>query len=229
MSVVEALTSWATPTKPSGLPTRTNGRHLRPLESAPAKAARVPFVAVLGALLALGLLGLLVLNTAIQSQARELNRLQNQSTALGYQQGELTTQVQQLRASSTLEQKAYALGLRPNPYPAFITLADGKIVGTPVPVTGSEMPDQRWTSWEQQQTAQEQARAKVAAEAKARADEQKRKAEEAKKKAEAEKKRKEEEAKKKAAASASAKPSTSTQPSSAQSTSTQAASTGGNR
>lgn len=179
MSVVEALTSWAQPDKPAG---KQGGRHLRPLETAQVTGARIPFVAVLGAVLVAGLLGLLVLNTAIQSQAKELNSLQNQATALGYQQGELTTQVQQLRSASTLEQKAYALGLRPNPHPAFITLANGKIVGKASPVTGNELPDQKWSSWQTQQNAQEAARAKVAADAKRRADEARKKAEELKQK-----------------------------------------------
>ncbi|MGJ6981048.1 hypothetical protein ACSDQ9_11065 [Aestuariimicrobium soli] len=217
MSVVETLTSWTQPDRVVGAPQGRgkDQRHLRPVESAPATAARVPFVAVLGAVLVAGLLGLLVLNTAIQSQAKQLNSLQNEATALGYQQGELTTQVQQLRSASTLEQKAYALGLRPNPHPAFITLANGTIVGTPTPVTGKELPDQKWSSWQQQQTSQEAARAQVAAEAKRKADEARRKAEELKKKQAQEKKladekKKAEELKK--AGSASAKPSTSTAP-----------------
>ncbi|CAI9399473.1 hypothetical protein [Aestuariimicrobium sp. T2.26MG-19.2B] len=199
MSVVESLTSWASPQREPGAPESTRP-HLRALD-APAKVVRIPFVAVLGALLALGLLGLLVLNTAIQTQAKQLNSLQADATSLGYQKGELTTQVEQLRSASALEQRAHQLGLRPNPYPAFITLADGRILGNPVPVTGNELPDQKWSSWQQQQDAQEGARAQVAAEAKAKADAARKKAEELRKK------RAEEAKKKAAAAKASVKPS----------------------
>jgi hypothetical protein len=218
MSVVESLTSWASPQRDAG--TRESARsHLRALD-APPKVVRIPFVAVLGALLALGLLGLLVLNTAIQTQAKELNSLQADATSLGYQKGELTTQVEQLRSASALEQRAYQLGLRPNPYPAFITLADGRILGHPVPVTGHELPDQKWSSWQQQQDAQEGARAQVAAEAKAKADAARKKAAELRKKRAEEAKKKADAAKADAAkasanpnAKPSAKPSSSTKPS----------------
>ena len=59
MSVVETLSSWANP-QPSP---RQRGSHLRAVEPSPARAPRIPFVAVLGVVLALGLFGLLVSNT----------------------------------------------------------------------------------------------------------------------------------------------------------------------
>lgn len=114
---------------------------------------------------ALGMGGLVVMNTSIQSQAAELDELQQQATNLSYQQDLLTSQVHTLRSTVTLQQRAHELGMRPNPHPAFITLPDGKIVGNPTRVTGTELPDQRATDWKTAQQAQEDARAKVATEA----------------------------------------------------------------
>lgn len=190
------------PLEPTPKPERESRKpHLREVQNSP-RSPRVPFILVLGVLIVAGMAGLVVLNTVIQSQAAEVAKLRNESAALGYQQAALTAEVQQLRSAGSLQQKAYALGMRPNPAPAFILLPSGKIVGKPTVVTGKELPDQQYLTWQQQQQAQQNARAEVArqkaAEAKRRAEEAKRKAEEAKRKQAEEAKRKAEEAKKKA-------------------------------
>lgn len=141
---------------------------------------------------ALGMGGLVVMNTTIQSQAAQLDELQQRATDLSYQQDLLSSQVHTLRSTVSLQQRAHDLGMRPNPHPAFITLADGKIVGKPTRVTGNEMPDQRATDWKSAQQAQEDARTKVAAdaarqrrEAAAKAQQRKQQAEQARKDREA--------------------------------------------
>lgn len=185
---------------------------LRALPRPRARVGRLPFLIVLLSTLGLGLVGVLVLNTTIQGRASELRTLQRQADSLSHEQAALTTEVQLLRSTTTLEQRALALGMRPNPHPAFITLPDGRILGTPTAVTGAELPNQRYRTPEEVAAAQVKARADyrkaVAAAAKAKAD-----AEAAKAKAKADAARaKAAAAKAKADAAASAKPSATAEP-----------------
>lgn len=117
-------------------------RHLQGLPRVPRRLSRVPFLVTLALLVAIGMAGVLVLNVSIQQRAAALESLQVQDRNLGYQQAALQTQVDQLSSTSGLMRQAYAAGMRPNPKPAFIQLPAGTIVGTPAPVTGSEMADQ---------------------------------------------------------------------------------------
>lgn len=179
---------------------RTKGparRKLRPLpEVAPRQVARFPFILGVVALVALGMGGLVIMNTQIQTQASDLASLERKATNLSHQQAGLEAEVNILGSAANLEQEAHRLGLRPNPNPAFIVLPEGKILGTPTEVTGDELPHQVYLTWEQVVKQQEDARLQVvkdkqaAAEAAAKKkaeDEAKKKAEdEAKKKAEAE-------------------------------------------
>ena len=216
---------------PSGRPdTRRDG--LRLLAARPARMSRFPFILTLLAIVALGMGGLVVVNTQIQTQSTQLAELQREAVTLQNQKAQLEADVNQRRSASNLQVEAQKMGMRPNPNPAFILLPDGKIVGTPTKVTGKEMPDQVYLTWQQAQKRQEDARAAVAREkaeaeakrraqiaaAKKKADDaaKKKKADEAaKQKADAAKKKAAEDAKKKAAT----RPSPSAAPTSPTSTS----------
>lgn len=139
------------------------------------RLARVPFLLVLMAIFGVGMAGLLMLNTKLQNQAFEARALNQQATELAYTEASLERQVEMLRAPQELARRASALGLRPNPYPAFLILPKGKIVGKAKPVTGHEVPSLIIKTPEQ--LAADRAEAKQRAEAK--------KAEEAKKAKEA--------------------------------------------
>lgn len=176
-------------------PSRTSGRRLKVVpEAAPGRLARFPFILSLVALVALGMGGLVVVNTQIQTQASELSDLQQEATSLGYKQAQMEAEVNKLRSAASLEQQAHELGMRPNPNPAFIVLPEGRILGTPTPVTGKELSGQTYVSWDEVIRQQENARLQVVrdqqakAEAQRRAAEEKRKADEAKKAADAKKK-----------------------------------------
>ena len=58
--------------------------------------------------------------------------------ALEYTAASLTTQLQARSSTSALALRASDLGMVPNPYPAFIRLSDGTIVGDPQPASGKE-------------------------------------------------------------------------------------------
>lgn len=88
----------------------------------------------------IGMAGLLMLNTTLQSQAFESRTLNRRATELAYSQADLENQLDALAAPQELARRASELGMRPNPFPAFLVLPSGKVVGKPIPVSGHELP-----------------------------------------------------------------------------------------
>jgi hypothetical protein len=128
-----------------------------------------------------------MLNTTLQNQAFSSRALNRQATELAYTQAALENQIDVLSAPPELARRASALGMRPNPYPAFLELPSGKVIGDPRPVNGSEVPSMVVKT--PAEVAAEKVAAKAKAEAKAKAAQEKaeRAAAAAKKKAEAKK------------------------------------------
>lgn len=120
--------------------TGTTRRPLRAVAEPAARLARFPFLLVLIGVFGIGMAGLLMLNTTLQSQAFESRTLNRQATELAYAQADLENQLDALAAPQELARRASALGMRPNPFPAFLVLPSGKVVGKPIPVGGSEVP-----------------------------------------------------------------------------------------
>ena len=100
----------------------------------------VGFIAIIAAMIALGLGGVLVVSTSVSAQSRDLTALRREATELGYKSASLESQLQAASSANALALRASQLGMVPNPYPAFINLADGSLTGVPTPVTGNEMP-----------------------------------------------------------------------------------------
>lgn len=190
-------------------------RGLRQVPIPQRRIGNVGFVIALAAFLALGMVGLLLLNTALQEQGFAVNDRQREATRLGYRVAALESEVTEARSSTRLAVEANKLGMVPNPYPVYLRLPDGSISGDPTALTGRELPDVRYRSPEQlealakkQTEAEARRKAELAAEAKERkqrAEEARRQAAEAKaakEKAQQEKaeQAKQEAAKKKAAA-----------------------------
>ena len=113
---------------------------LRAVPGALPRLARVPFILVLIAIFGLGMTGLLMLNTTLQNQAFQASTLNRQATELAYTEADLESRLDELAAPQVLAQRATSLGLRANPYPAFLVLPKGKVVGKPRAVTGNEVP-----------------------------------------------------------------------------------------
>jgi hypothetical protein len=116
------------------------GRPLHAVAEPAARLARFPFLLVLIGIFGIGMAGLLMLNTALQSQAFESRTLNRQARELAYAQADLENQLDVLAAPQELARRASALGMRPNPFPAFLELPSGKVVGEPTPVGGKEVP-----------------------------------------------------------------------------------------
>lgn len=106
-----------------------------------APARRLPFVVLVIAVLAAGLVGLLLLNTSMERGAYRVTALRAESVALSAQQQQLQLQVAALGDPQEVAQRALRLGMVQNPSPAFLSLADGAISGRSVAGTGADKFD----------------------------------------------------------------------------------------
>lgn len=104
------------------------------------RMARLPFLTVLIALVGAGMIGLLLLNTALQNQAFEASQLRRQAAEMSYAEGELQQLVIEAGSARELSRRATALGMRPNRDIAFVQLETGAISGDAKPSDGLYLP-----------------------------------------------------------------------------------------
>lgn len=103
---------------------------LRLVAARPFTAARLPFAIFIGAILATGLVTLLLLHTMAAQDAFRLQALQHESAALDDTEEQLAVANQQQEAPATLGARAKALGMVPTGSIAYVDLHHhGKIVG----------------------------------------------------------------------------------------------------
>jgi hypothetical protein len=100
---------------------------------APAVAGAGLFALVVTGVMAGGAVLLLVLNTTLAQGAFEMSRLEKQQRDLAVQEQTLLQQVAKAESPETLARRAEALGMVPVESPVFLRLADGKVLGVPVP------------------------------------------------------------------------------------------------
>lgn len=105
---------------------------LRLVPQARTTASRMPFVAVVVALLGAGLLGLLALNTVLAEGAFRLHSLEQEARDLATREQVLQREVELLRAPGSLARRAADLGMVPGGPPVSLRLSDGAVLGTPV-------------------------------------------------------------------------------------------------
>lgn len=118
------------PTRPGAAPSRAR---LTALPAPRAHAPRTPFVLLVVALLGLGLLALLLLNTASAQDAFRLSDLQRQSKALADQEQSLSRQAASLSDPASVAAAAAKLGMVPGAVPIFLgpgqKVPVGQIIG----------------------------------------------------------------------------------------------------
>jgi len=141
---------------------------LRPVPGARRRMATVPFVMVVAVVLALGMVGLLVLTTALQDQAFGVQRTQREANTLAIRLSALQDEVATARSIQNLSVAAQHIGMRPNPYGAQLRISDGVVIGEPRAVMGGEVPTVRYVTPEQA-AAQVRALDRAEAERKAKA------------------------------------------------------------
>ena len=105
------------------------------------RATRIPFVVLVVALLALGLVGLLVLNTSMERGTYTAGALRAQSAALAQRQQQLQIAVSALQDPQRVSHRAQRLGMVANPTPAFIVLGSGRVLGKPTRAVAGDTPD----------------------------------------------------------------------------------------
>ncbi|MER7465563.1 hypothetical protein [Streptomyces sp. NPDC097981] len=99
------------------------------LRGSSGQAARTPFVLLVVALLAGGLISLLLLNSALNQGSFQLSRLKKATTAITDEEQALQRDVDGYSAPDALQRRAHELGLVPGGSPVFIG-PDGKVNGT---------------------------------------------------------------------------------------------------
>jgi hypothetical protein len=121
---------------------QARSRALRPMTALPrprltvvaraaTRAPRIPFVVLVVALLVGGLVGLLLLNTALQRGAYTTTALRDRAAALTVRQQQLQVRVDAMAEPQRLAQRALRLGMVADASPGFLELSTGRIVGTP--------------------------------------------------------------------------------------------------
>lgn len=113
---------------------------LRIVAVVPTTVSTVGFLAILAALVVVGMAVVMIVTTQVGAQSRELTALRKEAETLSYEQAALTTELQEVSSSGSLALRAAELGMVPNPYPAFVDLPSGTVLGEPQPVSGDEAP-----------------------------------------------------------------------------------------
>lgn len=108
-------------------------RGLRLVAPVANRARRMPFVVVLLAIIGSGLVGLILISTAMQAQTFELAELTAEARQLETTQEALQREVSELESPENLGPLAVAYGMVPNQTPVYLQLSDGTVKGSPKP------------------------------------------------------------------------------------------------
>lgn len=98
------------------------------------------FPVVILALLAVGMVGHLVLQTKIQEQGFELAALQTRADNLSAQESILNASLDRQFTPQQLAYAASMMGMVANPHSTYLVLPTGEIQGTNLPAKGNEVP-----------------------------------------------------------------------------------------
>ena len=108
-------------------------RGLRLVAPVANRARRTPFVVVLLGLIGSGLVGLILISTAMQAQTFELAELTAEARQLETAQEALQREVSELESPENLGPRAVAYGMVPSETPVYLQLSDGTVKGSPKP------------------------------------------------------------------------------------------------
>ncbi|RZU25367.1 septum formation initiator family protein [Streptomyces sp. BK239] len=107
-------------------------RLARLFPAGPRRAARTPFVLLVVLLLGGGLIGLLVLNSALSEGSFKMDDLQKDTKSLTDEEQALQRDIDSYSAPDALQRRARELGMVPGGDPAFLA-PDGTVKGVPSP------------------------------------------------------------------------------------------------
>ncbi|MFG2689566.1 septum formation initiator family protein [Streptomyces sp. NPDC048405] len=103
------------------------------------QAARAPFVLLVVVLLGGGLIGLLVLNSALSEGSFQLDDLKQRTKELTDEEQALQRDIDAYSAPRALQRRARELGMVPGGDPAFLD-PDGSVKGSPSPAPAAATP-----------------------------------------------------------------------------------------
>jgi hypothetical protein len=113
----------------------TETPRLRVVTGAPLRHGGAAFGIVCACLLAVGLIGLLLLNTSLAQGSFTLHDLRTTSDQLTDTEGALNQSLDAFRSPANLAKKATSMGMVPAQSAAFLRLSDGKVIGVAQPAS----------------------------------------------------------------------------------------------
>jgi len=113
----------------------TETPRLRVVTGAPLQHGGAAFGVICACLLAIGLIGLLLLNTSLAQGSFTLHDLRTTSDQLADTQGTLNQSLDASRTPANLARKATSMGMVPDQSAAFLRLSDGKVIGVAQPAS----------------------------------------------------------------------------------------------
>ena len=102
---------------------------LRVVTGAPLQRGGAALVVICAILLAIGLIGLLLLNTALAQGSFTLHDLRTTSDQLTDAKGALNQSLDASKSPANLAKRAFSMGMVPAQSAAFLRLSDGKVIG----------------------------------------------------------------------------------------------------
>jgi hypothetical protein len=108
---------------------------LRVVSGAPLRQGNAVFGVLCASLLAIGLIGLLLLNTNLAQGSFTLHDLRTTSDALTDTQGALSESVDASSAAANLAKAATSMGMVPSQTAAFLRLSDDTVIGVAQPAS----------------------------------------------------------------------------------------------
>lgn len=130
----------ATGRTPARAPARPPRPNLRVVQAPAAERGRTAVVVLALLLLGVGLLTLLLINTALAQGSFRLHDLQATSSQLADEQQALQEAIDTAAAPQELAQQARRLGMVPSESTAFVRLSDGTVLGVAEPAKAPERP-----------------------------------------------------------------------------------------
>jgi hypothetical protein len=113
----------------------TQTPRLRVVTGAPLRQGGAAFSILCASLLAIGLIGLLLLNTSLAQGSFTLHDLRTTSDQLTETQGALNQSLNATSSPANLAKEATSMGMVPAQTAAFLRLSDGKVIGVAQPAT----------------------------------------------------------------------------------------------
>ncbi len=131
----EHTTEYATRGARSHRADRPHLRIVSPLR--PERASRGMFAVIVGAVLVLGMVAILVINTTLAQGAFTISELQARQAELAQNEQSLAEGVAAAAAPKALEREARSLGMVPSENPVFLQVPSGRVLGSPKPAGGA--------------------------------------------------------------------------------------------